>query len=424
MSDTTIQFNDVSKKYRLGMTRTSVPTLISGWAKSAFRKKEQKASSDAAFWALRNVSFDLKKGESLALVGSNGAGKTTTLKLLAQITKPTSGNIKVNGTLSALIELGAGFHPDLSGRENIYLNGAILGLKKHEIQRRFDGIVSFAELEKFIDTPLKRYSSGMAVRLGFAVAASVDPDIMLVDEVLAVGDVSFRLKCMTRIQELLDNGTTLIFVSHNMGLVKAVCQLGMYIDHGQVKYFGSSGEAIDAYNKALNEIRASQFEGRGEAPPMDSANAEIVKLEVSCPEAVDPGVLMTNRPAKISLHYKAYEDIGDVSVNLHVFRSDGIGCIKLYSRLDDAQITLTKGQGEISADLVPLQLVPGKYSVVATLKNKIESHTYSMSYSEWFQVEDEIAGSDDLESVYVPKHFWHHEPVLREVPILLQSKQQ
>ncbi|HIE57822.1 MAG TPA: ABC transporter ATP-binding protein, partial [Anaerolineales bacterium] len=210
---TVIQFQNISKRYNLGMTRTSLPTAAYQWGRSLLKPaKSQERQKKQYLWALKDVSFDLQRGESLALIGPNGAGKTTILKLLAGITTPTSGNIQINGKLSALIELGAGFHPDLSGRENIFLNGAILGLTRAEVQRKFDEIVAFSELEQFIDTPVKRYSSGMAVRLGFAVAASIDPDILLVDEVLAVGDAAFRQKCMERIRSMLNQGTSIIFV--------------------------------------------------------------------------------------------------------------------------------------------------------------------------------------------------------------------
>lgn len=404
-----IQFNNVSKKYRLGITRASIPAIISSRVKSAFQKTGPDAQHRGDFWALRDVSFELKKGESLALVGANGAGKTTMLKLLANVTKPTSGTIEVNGTLSALIELGAGFHPDLTGRENIFLNGAILGLKKPDIQRRFDGIVIFAELEKFIDTPVKRYSSGMTVRLGFAIAASIDPEILLVDEVLAVGDSAFRLKCMTRIQDLIENGTTLLFVSHHMGLIKAVCKMGMYIENGQAKYFGTSGGAIDAYNQTLNEQRVEQFGIGSPNTTVTSSLANITKVEAKCVGSTREGALITHRPAKINIFYNAYEDLGEVSVHVHIYRSDGIGCVKLYSKVDQVKISLIKGQGVISTTLDPIQLVPGKYSVVATLNNLADSHTYDHVYSEWFHVDSETDGADDLQSVYMPNHTWHHE---------------
>lgn len=404
----TIQFNHISKKYHLGMTRTSLPVLLSGWARSAFRKTGQEVLAAGDFWALRDVSFELNKGEALALVGANGAGKTTTLKLLAKITKPTLGEITINGKLSALIELGAGFHPDLSGRENIFLNGAILGLKKAEIQRRFDGIVSFAELDKFIDTPVKRYSSGMAVRLGFAVAASIDPDILLVDEVLAVGDAAFRLKCVNRIQELIENGTTLIFVSHNMGLVKAVCGLALFIEKGQVKHFGNTNDVVETYNRTLNERRINEFEGRGGGTQAHSSTGEITGLVVSG-QNDDANVLMTNRSAKVTIQYRAYHDLGDVSVVLRIIRSDGVLCATLYSRMDKIPLAIAHGKGEICITLNPLQLFPGTYYAVATLKNKNESLTHDMAYSDWFNVEGEMAGYEDLDAVYEPNRVWSHQ---------------
>ena len=186
-----VTFEGVSKRYRLGLTRTSLPSLAAEWVRGALRPGPRASKGDDVLWALNDVSFSVRRGESLALVGPNGAGKTTILKLLANITKPTAGRVHVAGRLSALIELGAGFHPDLTGRDNVFLNGAILGIRRTEIQRRFDDIVDFSGLEHFIDTPVKRYSSGMIVRLGFAVASCIDPDVLLVDEVLAVGDAAF-----------------------------------------------------------------------------------------------------------------------------------------------------------------------------------------------------------------------------------------
>lgn len=405
----TVQFKDVTKKYRLGMTRTSIPTMLSSWAKSALHRAPALDADARTHWAVRDVSFELERGNSLALVGANGAGKTTILKLLAQITRPTSGEIHVNGKLSALIELGAGFHPDLSGRENIYLNGAILGLKKEEIRRRLDSIIAFSELERFIDTPVKRYSSGMAVRLGFAIAASIDPDVLLVDEVLAVGDSSFRLKCMNRIQELLKNGTTLIFVSHNMGLVKAVCNQGLYIEKGQSKFFGSTNDVIEVYNRVLNEQRMGEREGEQAEENIHRGTAEITRLDVQGVGAGKENVLNTNQPARITVHYHAYHDIGEVAMVLRIIRSDGVFCSTMYSRQDGAPVMLRQGRGTISATLNPLQLFPGTYYVVATLKNKSESLSFDMTYSDWFHVEGDGAGYEDLDAIFEPNRIWDHQ---------------
>lgn len=406
MSDVTIQFHNVSKQYHLGMTRTSVPELVSSWSRSLFRRKQLRDKASKEYWALRDISFDLKRGETLALVGANGAGKSTILKLIAQITKPTSGSIKVNGQLSALIELGAGFHPDLSGRENIFLNGAILGLKRQDIQRRFDSIVAFAELENFIDTPVKRYSSGMAVRLGFAVAASIDPDILLVDEVLAVGDTAFRLKCMNRIQELIDGGTTLIFVSHNMGQVKAVCDVALYIEKGAMKLFGETEKVIDAYNTDLNQKRISEYQGHGHSDKNVHGFVRITSVTVKNSAGNQENMLHSNLPAEISVQYNAYQDISSSVVFMRIIRSDGVCCCVLNSRIDQVDISLRAGEGSITAVLQPLQLFPGSYYVVATVKNYDETIPFDLAYSEWFQVRGDEAGYKDLDAVFEPRHTW------------------
>lgn len=284
MSTTVAQFDRVSKRYRLGLTRTSIPAFLAQRIKTVISSRANHAGQSSILWALRDVSFTLSQGESLALVGANGAGKTTLLKLLSNITTPTSGTIYKRGKLSALIELGAGFHPDLTGRENIFLNGTILGLKRSEIQRRFDEIVAFSELERFIDTPIKRYSSGMVVRLGFSVASCIQPDILLVDEVLAVGDISFQQKCLHRIHELLRQGTSIIFVSHNLYLVKAVCNSALYLEKGVIKAQGSTAEVLKVYEQTLHEKKAQEFEisREAETPESDSA-IDILAIKVTKP---------------------------------------------------------------------------------------------------------------------------------------------
>ena len=221
-----IDFEGVSKKYRLGAQGT-----LRGTVAALVGRNREGGEQKRTLWALRDVSFRLSPGESLGLIGPNGSGKTTTLKLLSGITLPAKGRIAVQGRTSALIELGAGFHPELTGLENIYLNGAILGLKRREIARRLEAIIDFSGLKRFIDTPVKRYSSGMYVRLGFAVAAHVEPDVLLVDEVLAVGDASFRHRCIQHMHKLRKNGTTVLFVSHNMHLVREMCDQVLLLMH-------------------------------------------------------------------------------------------------------------------------------------------------------------------------------------------------
>jgi len=240
--DPSIVINQVSKKYRIGRGLPGIRTIF---------KLGNSSNDEKYHWALRDLSFELQPGESLGIIGPNGAGKTTILKLLSKVTYPTKGEIFVNGRYSSLIELGAGFHPELTGRENIYLNGTILGMRRGEIRSRFDQIVDFAGIDKYLDTPVKRYSSGMYARLGFSVAVHVDPEILLVDEVLAVGDVAFRTRCYERMLKLLENGTTLIFVSHNFSAVQRVCSRCLVLYGGKLAFEGNTAEAIAEYSNIL-----------------------------------------------------------------------------------------------------------------------------------------------------------------------------
>jgi len=249
-----LEFNQVTKRYRVGRGIPTLRSLFSG---------RKNGNGTQYHWAVKDVSFQLEPGQSLGIIGPNGAGKTTSLKLLSRVTHPTSGSVQINGRFSALIELGAGFHPDLTGRENVFLNGTILGMRKAEIKARFDQIVDFAGIGKFLDTPVKRYSSGMYARLGFAIAAHVDPEVLLVDEVLAVGDYAFRMKCYDRMNELKANGTSLVFVSHNMEDVRRVCDRGIVMYAGQKAFDGPVDEAVAEYANVLRRNASGSAKSSG-----------------------------------------------------------------------------------------------------------------------------------------------------------------
>jgi lipopolysaccharide transport system ATP-binding protein len=405
----------------LGLTRTSLPGLFSGWVKRVLKPQTYINTLNNKFWALKDVSFELKQGESLALVGANGAGKTTALKLLANITKPTSGSININGKLSALIELGAGFHPDLTGRENVYLNGTILGLSRKQIANRFDEIVAFSELDRFIDTPVKRYSSGMTVRLGFAVASAVDPDILLVDEVLAVGDASFQQKCMERIRSLIRNGTSIIFVSHNIYLIQAICKTALYLDHGQIKQYGDTKEIIDMYEHDLHRKRTSKFEQADQGEDSSGELVEITRVEVS---ATKPGsdMLPNDQPVEIRIHYNAYQSVGKANVSVFIKRSDGLTCCMMRTKLDNFDFILERGQGVISLCLEPLQLITGSYFAEAWFLNESDSMAIvsKACRSDWFSVKGSVLSYTDDSGVFEPNSHWSHraeeyEPNIRIV---------
>jgi len=287
-----IQFQNVSKQYRIGQAPLSLRSWLRG-------KKQNQGQS--FHWALRDVSFSLQPGEALGIIGPNGAGKTTTLKLLSKVTYPTSGLININGRFSALIELGAGFHPELTGRENIFLNGTILGMKRSDIKARFDEIVDFAGIEHYLDTPVKRYSSGMYARLGFAVAAHVDPEILLVDEVLAVGDMAFQKKCYERMQNLIKSGTSLVFISHNLRAVQQVCGRCMVLYRGRKVFEGPTGEATAEYSNILRQA-ASQYREVG-------AVEEGISQRVMTQAAVIESVQMLRGDGEPALAYQAGEKV-------------------------------------------------------------------------------------------------------------------
>ena len=246
-----IRVKHLGKKYQIGGSKEKYLTLrdvIANSLKAPF-KAFHRTPPDEEFWALKDVSFDVERGEVVGIIGKNGAGKSTLLKILSRITTPTEGTVEINGRVGSLLEVGTGFHPEMTGRENIFLNGSILGMKRTEIAQKFDEIVRFAEIDKFIDTPVKRYSSGMYVRLAFAVAAHLEPEILIVDEVLAVGDLAFQKKCLGKMKELSHGGRTVLFVSHNMGAIRILCNYAVLIENGKIVKMGKADEVVCAYEE-------------------------------------------------------------------------------------------------------------------------------------------------------------------------------
>jgi lipopolysaccharide transport system ATP-binding protein len=307
-----IHANAVSKKYRLGATaRNATDTFTEALAaapRNLLNRLKSGATEDPReFWALKDVSFDVKQGESVGIIGRNGAGKSTLLKILSRIVEPTDGRIELRGRVGSLLEAGTGFHPELTGRENVYLNGSILGMGRREIARKFDDIVAFSEIERFIDTPVKRYSSGMAVRLGFAVAAHLEPDVLIVDEVLAVGDATFQRRCIDRMQQLATSGRTILFVSHNMDLIPRLCRRAVLLERGSVVEVGDAAAVTQAYMSRLTAaaqpgslrdkprsgdgrarfVEVGLIDGAGRpASQFTSGNDLVVRMSVESAEAI------------------------------------------------------------------------------------------------------------------------------------------
>ena len=362
----------VTKLYRTGTGLTNFRDLF------AVRKDGR---SEKYHWAVNDVNFSLQPGEALGVIGPNGAGKTTILKLLSQVTKPTSGEIRINGRLSALIELGAGFHPDLTGSDNIYLNGTILGMKRSEIRARFDDIVDFAGIGNFLNTPVKRYSSGMYARLGFAIAAHVDPQILLVDEVLAVGDYAFQQRCYARMDELRSQGTSLILVSHNMEAVRRVCEKGLVMYRGEDIFHGTSAEAVVAYSDALREAaRKTQAEvpvEEGIAQRVMTFDAEIENVSLRNDKDEVITVAESSKPASVAIKVRFNKDVHNPVFSLVVRTPDGRVVYDTTTRWMNIQ-TPSFSSGDVCQVRFNLNmfLLDGEYELGVDIASSNFSHFY------------------------------------------------
>jgi len=375
---TAIELVNVSKIYRRYSGR-QFATLKSALLKRSLLRDLR---PNETFVALKDVSFNVEKGSTVGVIGRNGSGKSTALKLVAGITKPSAGNVRVTGRISALIELGAGFHPEISGRENVFINGIMLGLSKREVEERFDDIVNFAELREFIDAPVKTYSSGMYMRLGFAVAIHVDPEVLLVDEVLAVGDESFTHKCLDKFGELHRRGKTVLIVTHSLGLVERLCDAAVWLDGGEKQVEGDPKRVIGAYLTAVEETEKQQMAAttsravRTAAPslPTDdmfqategrwgSRELEITSVELVGTSGQPSLVFHTGDSVSIQLHVRAARSIADFVFGVSVFNTDGVCCFGTNTDIEHMTSQRIEGEAEVTFAIDHLDLVEGTYKL-------------------------------------------------------------
>jgi lipopolysaccharide transport system ATP-binding protein len=342
--------------------RDSLARTVKKGASALIRSVTTKPEPLSDFWALRNVSFELERGSVLGVIGRNGAGKSTLLKLLSRITEPTEGSIRLRGRAASLLEVGTGFHPELTGRENIFLNGAILGMKREEIKLKFDEIVDFAEVERFLDTPVKRYSSGMYVRLAFAVAASLEPEILIVDEVLAVGDAEFQRKCLGKMRDVSrDEGRTVLFVSHSMGAIRTLCTEAMWLDHGTVRHRGPVTETISAYFETATQAseEATDLAGIRRIWPGHGERIVIHGVLIN-----DGRPVLFGESLSIAIDYEVRSDVDSVTFELGFTSIEGVRVITLDSDLADPARHLAGGTwGRVEAELTSVTLQPGRYGL-------------------------------------------------------------
>ena len=350
-----VSVEGVSKRFRLYQERNQ--TLKAAFTSGRRARYEE-------LWALRDVDLSITTGSTFGLLGENGSGKSTLLKCMARILRPDEGQIRVRGKMAALLELGAGFHPELSGRENVYLNGSILGLSSRDLDRKFDEIVGFAGLERFIDSPVKNYSSGMYVRLGFSVAINVEPDVLLIDEVLAVGDESFQRRCNEKIAELKNSGRTIIIVSHALGAMRDLCDEIAWLDHGRVQNIGPAGTVVDEYLGSAHEDR---IEEPGAGTRWGSGEARITTVEMLDARGVRRTSFRSGEDVTVRLHYDAPEPIADPVLGVAIFALSGAHVTGPNTRDAGFDIPVLQGRGFVDLAFPRVPLLQGTYDLSASL---------------------------------------------------------
>ena len=395
MSDIAIQFDNVGKLYKLGLVGTGTLShdLNRWWKTSILRQEDpylkigetndrsKKGSSDYV-WALKDITFDVKQGDVVGIIGKNGAGKSTLLKLLSRVTSPTTGAIRAKGRIASLLEVGTGFHPELTGRENIYMNGSIMGMTRHEIDKKLDEIVDFAGVERYIDTPVKRYSSGMTVRLGFAVAAFLEPEILVVDEVLAVGDAEFQKKAIGKMQDVSKGeGRTVLFVSHNMGSMQRLCTRGILLENGMIKYMGSISDTIRTYQS--NEIIQNSFEGIDGDP-------NILYLRKASISSSDGNIFYNSSTIKIEFEVNVIKQIPSLVIGFNIYSIFQYPLARADYNDESQQSSLKSGIYKFTFKIPPFTLAEGEYIIKFDIAERyIKCHTTEKSYLSFTIIQNE-----------------------------------
>jgi ABC-type polysaccharide/polyol phosphate transport system ATPase subunit len=389
-SDLVIRCEHLSKQYRIGSAEPykTLRDAISTTARAPFRRF--KNNGNGHIWALDDVSFEIKRGEVVGIIGLNGAGKSTLLKILSRITAPTRGHAQIFGRVGSLLEVGTGFHPELTGRENIYLNGAILGMRKAEIDRKFDEIVAFAEVEKFLDTPVKRYSSGMYVRLAFGVAAHLETEVLLVDEVLAVGDAQFQKKCFAKMREIGTEGRTILFVSHNMSAVRSICGHALIVEKGAVVAQGEIDRTVDQYLSRINSQQSA-----GEA--VETKSFSITSVQIS--SAAGP-VIKTFDPVQVKVQFVPAVQIEDPGLYVSFLTMDSrrLTGLDLKDFITTAALP-AREPAELGFTIESLPLLPGAYQLEIHLKDMAKGLIEIVPRTFEFEVaETEVYGGRKLDA--------------------------
>ncbi|MBD3307976.1 ATP-binding cassette domain-containing protein [candidate division KSB3 bacterium] len=412
-----IKVDKVSKSFRIKRRYKQATTLKS--ALINLLKRQRVAQKEREFWALQGVSFEVPKGTTLGIIGSNGSGKSTLLKLIAGIHRPTSGGVRTEGRISALIELGAGFHPEFTGRENIYINGIILGLSRRQIQQKIDDIIRFSELEEFIDNPVKTYSSGMYMRLAFAIAVAVDPEILLIDEILAVGDASFQRKCQNKINTFKADGKTIVIVTHDLAALERHCDRVLWLDHGKLQAYGDVQSVMQMYmenvaqrqrENLLDEHLHDGDGGEGAQQSLRKKRWGSREVEIQAVELYngsrDPCYLYkTGDKMTIELVYKAYRPIYEPVFGIGIFRDDDTFCYGTNTHLEKIPIPRIEGEGKVKFCIDRLDLTEGKYLLDVAVHTKegfpFDYQTRSYSFDVMSLIKDV--------GVYRPLHRWEFE---------------
>ena len=420
-----LEIQSVSKQYKIGGKRIrgteNFRELIERAAGAPFRAFTRRQNGGVAkeelytFWALKDVSFDVKQGDVLGIIGRNGAGKSTMLKILSRITSPTAGSVKIRGRLASLLEVGTGFHPELTGRENIFLNGAILGMRRAEILRRFDEIVAFAEVEKFLETPVKHYSSGMYVRLAFAVAAHLDPEILVVDEVLAVGDLMFQKKCLGKMSEVSRGGRTVLFVSHNMAAIENLCSRGIVLHQGQLLYDGAAKDAIQHYLNSLSTRSGKghivELEGVGDRRAIVAPLLQRLEFLTDDEEPLNEGLLIGSR-LKVKVHFNLPQPTASFNVGLGFNNSYGQRIFTAHSVFEPNRWEKEcSGRQVLSCEIPSFTLMPGEYAVKVWLDLKNSEADAIEDAAKITVLESDFYGTGKVpwNGTLVLSHHWHLE---------------